>query len=108
MNVANNAFVPDPKEIRRCRSCKARIFWARSERKGKDGKPKPMPIDVEPVADGNLSVHNEFDSELGRPVAHAAVVTALQAQGMREVGLPTYVAHFRACPHANEWRKRPP
>jgi len=109
MNTANNAFVPDPKEIARCRGCKARIFFARTGRmRDKGTKHVLMVIDVNPVGDGNLSLSRKFDAGLGRPVAHVEVVSLGQAAGMRALGLPTYQDHHRHCPNADDFRHRPP
>lgn len=66
-----------------CRSCGAEIFW----RKTTAGK--MIPLDREPVADGNLSVVNGV---------------AVSAKDVPESAL-RYVTHFATCPNANAWRR---
>jgi hypothetical protein len=67
----------------RCRTCSAAIIWVRTHAKG-----KPMPLDAEPVADGNVEL-----------TEHGAVV-----HGQPELAPtgPRYKPHFATCPN---WRR---
>ena len=76
-----------------CRSCKQPIRWAVT------AAGHPMPIDVDPVTDGNLRVEVDRGGE-GMP--RVVVVP----KGYREPGEWLYVAHFRTCPYADQHRKR--
>lgn len=71
-----------------CRSCGAAIYWALT------GSGTSMPVDIEPVAGGNV-----------RFVGPARV----EVLGPIEVELedgPLFVSHFATCPHADEHRRR--
>lgn len=81
--------------VSHCRACSARIFFA------KTSKSERMPIDYEPVANGNLAV---TASANGLPTA--VVLRLAQAVGMRADGKPTYVSHFAGCPAADAFRKK--
>jgi hypothetical protein len=70
-----------------CRSCGARIVWARSEKTG-----KPMPVDVDEVDDGNLVF--VAMQEDGTPIARYVA----NGEGLR-------VSHFATCPDAKAHRK---
>lgn len=69
-----------------CRSCGAAILWIESA-----ASSKPMPLDPEPRADGNIFVLD------GR----GAVETMLTNFGEG----PRYVTHFVSCPSAAQHRK---
>jgi len=70
-----------------CRSCGAQIAWFKSVLTD-----KAMPVDVEPVADGNVVIRN------GK--AHVLRAnTPVQDDELR------YVNHFATCPNAAEHRK---
>lgn len=74
-----------------CRSCDAPIIWAKSP------AGKAMPIDAEPVPDGNvLLVAN------GSATPNAIVVEADHqwAEGARR-----YKSHFATCPNAASHRR---
>jgi len=73
----------------RCRACQAVIRWAKSDKTG-----KPIPMDPEPVADGNIVVNR-----LG--VAHVL-------HKGEEATVPTYVSHFATCPKRDQFRRRNP
>lgn len=76
----------------RCRSCDAEIVWALTERG------KRMPLDAEPVADGNL-----YLEPVARPGDDPYRVRAARegdpAQHRR-------VSHFATCPNADDHRGR--
>lgn len=72
----------------RCRSCRAPILWAVTE------KGRRIPLDPEPRADGNLVLHVQA---MGSPLAVFA--------GSGHVGI-RYVSHFATCAHAAQHRRR--
>lgn len=75
-----------------CRGCGAEMRWALTD------KGKGIPLDPEPVADGNLVLDSEAAD--GRPVVR--YVRKGEDTGI----LPRYVAHFATCPEAKEFRKK--
>jgi hypothetical protein len=76
-----------------CTSCKAEIRWAIT------AGGHPMPLDVDPVTDGNLRLDLDDRAE-GMP--RVVVVPP----SSREPGEWLYVAHFRSCPFADQHRRR--
>jgi hypothetical protein len=74
----------------RCSSCKAEIVWAWS------GK-KPMPIDADPVLDGNVELANPEGDELIAKVWGTAHVWPDD--------MPRYRSHFATCPDAERYRR---
>jgi hypothetical protein len=70
-----------------CSSCRAPIFWAKSASTG-----KPMPIDAEPVDNGNLAI------DAGK----AFLLNAEQRAAYRG---PRYRSHHASCPDAAKWRR---
>jgi hypothetical protein len=74
-----------------CRSCKAPIRWAVTV------GGHTMPIDPEPVADGNLRL------EHGRQGMVRVVVVP---KAYRVQGELLYKPHMGTCPPADQWRKR--
>lgn len=79
--------------ITACRSCNARIVWARTAFNG-----TPIPIDVSPVDEGNILLE-EKDS--GRLVA-----LVLPPGDERIISETTYTSHFATCPDSDQWRRR--
>ena len=81
-----------------CRSCGARVVWARTETK--EGKPpKSMPLDATP--DGRvLVVENGNIVTIGTDTGGAPVVRYVAS------GQGRHRSHFATCPHAAEHRKR--
>jgi hypothetical protein len=77
---------------RRCSSCNALIFWALT----KNGK--RIPIDAEPVSNGNLRVEWSPDFE----TATAFVVGPDRSLWPEN----RYVSHFSSCPNAAQHRRR--
>lgn len=73
----------------KCFSCGAEIVWALTE------KGKRMPVDAEPVADGNL----ELDVRTDPPLAIVHGQPTLD-------GGPRYVSHFATCPNADRHRQQ--
>lgn len=73
--------------VSRCRSCGAEIRWVQTI------TGKNVPIDAEPVDDGNITLERVLGQE-------RAVVNGQPSL----VGGPLYVSHFVTCPEAEEWR----
>lgn len=95
MSIADHAYIPEPALVTRCRACGARIFFA-TTREG-----RPIPVDVDPAADGNLALHAK-----GNGMPRATVVTALQRAGMKVDGLPVFATHLSTCPDADAFRRK--
>jgi hypothetical protein len=70
-----------------CKSCGAQIEWVRTE------SGKAMPLDIDPVDDGNLVVVGGVASKW---------TPELDAAGIPP---PRRVSHFVTCPNAGDWRK---
>lgn len=75
-----------------CRGCGNEIRWALTD------KGKGIPLDPEPVDDGNLVLDGEHGD--GRPVVR--YVRKGEDTGI----LPRYKTHFATCENADEFRKR--
>lgn len=82
--------------VGRCRSCKARIRWCVT------ANGKRMPVDVEPVADGNVQLWHDSSGEL-----HAIVLTGFKLDDARRQHPLLYRSHFVSCPDAATHRKSP-
>ena len=77
-----------------CRTCGAAIQWVVSQTSG-----KPMPIDAEPVARGNVVI-------VGTDETLTPVVVYLKRGELDEFDKrPRYVSHFATCPQADEHRR---
>lgn len=74
----------------RCRSCHASIIWAKTEGR------KMMPVDAEPVEDGNIEL-----TATGNPWPMAS---PYPPAGFPRADL-LYVSHYATCPDAEKWRK---
>jgi hypothetical protein len=89
--------------VSNCRSCGAPILWTETAATG-----KRMPVDEDPVPDGNV-----FLEETPRGlVAHAGkhpppVVNLITVKllGERDFGPAKFVSHFGTCPQSKGWRK---
>ena len=77
-----------------CRSCQSPIRWCITEANG-----KRMPVDPDPVHDGNVWI---VRYEQGTPI----IGVALHGDGVPANEPIRYVSHFVTCPSANEWRHR--
>jgi len=81
----------------RCRSCGASITWAWTL------NGKRMPIDAEPVEDGNLEIAARNDE--GEPVVR--YLSGGDRNPLPGFDLvPRYVSHFATCPNAQDHRKK--
>lgn len=70
-----------------CRSCGAPIRWV------KTAKGRSMPIDSEPVANGNVIIDSSGNAVV---VGSANVIPDTDR----------FTSHFTTCPQADEWRHR--
>lgn len=77
-----------------CRSCGASIRWAITERSG-----KRIPVDPDPVDDGNLVLRDAGGGDVIASVV-APGELLLDDPGVR------FVSHFATCPHADQHRNR--
>lgn len=77
----------------KCRSCKAAIIWAVTE------NDKPMPIDFEPVPDGNVVLEEVAGQDA--PLAHVLGSGALDLYS----GALRRMPHFATCKDAASWRR---
>lgn len=87
---------PAPKEnppvnVVTCSKCGARMMFV------KTAAGKTMPVDADPVVDGNVVIENGV----------ASVLPAAELRDMRTAAylLPRYKSHFATCPSANSFRK---
>jgi hypothetical protein len=80
-----------------CKSCGARIIWARTSLGAK------MPIDQLATSDGNAVVVGRV---LGESTPIVVVLTRDSLARAREQGdLLLYRSHFASCPDAEQWRR---
>ena len=77
-----------------CRSCGAQVRWCIT-----DVNRKRMPVDPEPVADGNVWI---MRMEQGTPI----IGVALQGSGVPASEALRYVSHFVTCPDSASWRNK--
>lgn len=76
----------------RCASCGADVFWAITP------AGKRMPVDPNPVPDGNVAIYRDHLGALRARVLRAGEQpSAYERRG---------VAHFATCPHADRHRTR--
>lgn len=92
-----------------CKSCNRPITWVVVAKSG-----KKMPIDRDPVADGNIVLTGEKDTETGADLVayeKAAVPEPGDRVAFPMIGEPSrttrprYVSHFSTCPDADEHRR---
>jgi hypothetical protein len=77
-----------------CKSCGAAITWVLTE------KDKPMPVDAEPVEQGNVELYRD---DAGEQRARVVVEGDATLPGF---DLPArYQSHFASCPQADQHRK---
>lgn len=81
-----------------CRSCGASITWAVAE------SGKRIPVDAQPVANGNLRLSQEpgdgsFTIQRARVTGSTIDLLDPTDDGAR------YVSHYATCPDAADWRR---
>lgn len=76
-----------------CRSCGAPIAWVITV------KGRRMPLDPDPVEDGNVWIMRVEGAQLVAGVS-------LNAEGVPPLVRERYVSHFVTCPNADQHRKR--
>lgn len=79
-----------------CKSCGAPLRWA------KTGVGKRIPLDAEPVANGNIRLG------LIGGIEYAIVLPPADIACCQVDGLPLYVSHFATCPNSAQHRRRQP
>lgn len=82
-----------------CKSCKAPIRWGRTDRG------KGVPLDPEPVSDGNLLLDPDGGMVMldGDPVAELPVRHLHKGEEPGPAAV-RYRSHFATCPDAEDWR----
>lgn len=81
---------PEHFPVDECRSCNAKIIWARTS------GGKTMPVDEEPARGANVRLSWE-GSQVRADVVRAQL--AFGSTGLR-------LSHFVTCPKADQWRRR--
>jgi hypothetical protein len=76
-----------------CRSCGAEIWWAETV------MGRRMPVDADPVPDGNVVVVREGVGQAPPVVEVGHPATLMPADR------PRYQSHFATCPQASQHRK---
>ena len=82
----------------RCRSCGAPVIWTVTEKTG-----KTMPVDAQPVENGNIRLEERGQTTnqgTTAPTAIYDITDPLFGDGAR------YVSHFSTCPESKEWRRQ--
>ncbi len=79
-------------DVKECRSCAAPIIWTVTH------KGRRMPVDAEPVANGNIRLRQDGDSVIAEYPGKEHP-TLLVDDRVR------YISHFATCTHSDEWRK---
>lgn len=78
-----------------CRSCGARISWMKTDKGG------TMPLDPDPVPDGNVIIVAKAEPRWTAHLAHVLSKDEAVPEGTKR-----YVSHFATCPQAAEHRRR--
>lgn len=88
--------------VDRCSSntCRAPIEWVITEATGAS-----MPIDVEPVAGGNL-IKLDARTPDGIAIVHYLTKAELAGETLFEIPTERYVSHFATCAKAKRFRRR--
>jgi hypothetical protein len=86
------------RDFSNCRSCGARILWARTE------NGKAIPLDAQPREDGTFFALDQGAADKNLLALHVSSPkpAAIEAQRM---GLSKRVSHFATCPSAQHHRK---
>lgn len=73
-----------------CKACKGSVIW------GETSAGKLMPVNAEPVADGNLRLM------YGPGGGKVLIITGAPPEGSAE---PRFMSHFATCPEAARYRR---
>jgi hypothetical protein len=89
----------------RCRSCSAPIFWALTRKPNGDVGTR-MPVDRDPVADGNIEIVDR--TRLPEENDWTPVIRVLKKGDGDTLFEPPdrYVSHFATCPNAPQHRRK--
>jgi hypothetical protein len=129
MPAAGNAGHPQPgapvatpaapalHEPKRCRSCGAAVLWCqlidksgdiiRHEDGPKKGRPKAIPVDFEPVANGNVQVADRGGAIVARVLGPRDVAELRAKAEALRTDPRLRLNHFVTCPNADEHRRTP-
>lgn len=77
--------------------CRADIVWAVTT------KGRRMPVDADPVANGNVMIVLDEDQDEDTPMAFVVNPDAPPLEGWRGT---LHRSHFETCPAADRWRTR--
>lgn len=77
-----------------CRSCGAELIWCLTP------SSRWMPVDREPVADGNVEINYEHQPPL------AVVLTSTDLAQARLEKIPLHKTHLSTCPNRLEHKRR--
>lgn len=80
--------------VSRCRSCDQEMLWARTT------KGKAMPLDPEPVPDGNVQISHD-----GHELT-ATILAKDRLEAARVAGARLYRPHHISCPQGSDWRRK--
>lgn len=81
-----------------CRSCSAQIIWAQSATSD-----KRMPLDAEPVDDGNVVL--ELRGHAADPLYRVLTKKEKAQQTIFDEPQLRYKSHFATCPQDKQWRR---
>ena len=76
-----------------CNSCAASIIWTVTH------KGKRMPVDAQPVENGNIRLRHDEDGII-------AEYPGKEHPSLFEAPRTRYVSHFSTCPDRDHWRKQ--
>lgn len=88
---------PRTPDLGQCRSCRADVRWVRNTKTG-----KAMPLDPDPVDDGNVVLTGVWGVSDFGAIEHAEVLPEAQLLLFGD-DRPQYQSHFRSCPDADDW-----
>lgn len=86
----------EPGATKECRTCKAKIVWAKSSSTG-----RPMPMDLEPNTEGQFFMFRKTDCI---EAVHCRE-RSTRAEEARTRGDKKYTCHFATCAQADQHRR---